>query len=231
MKVASFLFAVLFAASLTFAQSEMAPRNSKGDPIPADTIRPQNFPYPTAFNFNYSTVPGMNGGTVGAMFLNGKYYFNRWNSTMMYRYNPDGPGGGPGTLSDSITYQGSVRDLATDGQFLYGGNATATLYKMDPSTMATVATITLTGGSTRAVAYDPSRGGIWNTNFSGNIFLHSLTGTLLQTITSPLTGKYGMAYDSVPGQPAYLWVWNQVTGGLSNSLHKINIATGAEEVN
>lgn len=57
MKVASFLFAVLFAASLTFAQSDMASRNTKGDPVPADTIPPQNFPFPTAFNFNYAGVP------------------------------------------------------------------------------------------------------------------------------------------------------------------------------
>ncbi len=231
MKIASFLFVLLFAATVTFAQSDMAPRNPKGELVPADTIPPQGFPFPTAFNFNYSTINGMNGGTVGAMFLNGKYFFNRWNSNRIYRYNPDGPGGGPGTLSDSGTYQGQVRDLTTDGQYLYGGNASSTLWKIDPTTLQTLQTYTLTGGSTRAVAYDPNRNGIWNTNFGGNIFLHNFSGQLVRTITSPLTGKYGMAFDSIPGEGAYLWVWNQVTGGLSNSLHKINIATGAEVVN
>lgn len=37
-----------------------------------------------------------------------------------------------------------------------------------------------------------------------------------------------MAFDSIPGQPAYLWVWNQ-NGTAANSLHKFNIATGLEE--
>ncbi|MCK6605831.1 MAG: T9SS type A sorting domain-containing protein [Ignavibacteriaceae bacterium] len=231
MKVASFLFAVLFAASLTFAQSDMASRNTKGDPVPADTIPPQNFPFPTAFNFNYAGVPGVSGGTVGAMFLNGKYYLNRWNSTMMYRYNPDGPGGGPGTLADSGTYQGSVRDLTTDGTYLYGGNAATAVYKIDPATLATLSTITLTGGSTRAIAYDPNRNGIWNTGFGGNLFLHSMTGTLITSIPSTLTGKYGMGWDSIAGQPAYLWVWNQGTGSTTNTLHKYNIQTGLEEAN
>ena len=46
---------------------------------------------------------------------------NRWNNAVLYRYNPDGPGGGPGTLADSISgYNGgtgAIRDLtsAPDG--------------------------------------------------------------------------------------------------------------------
>lgn len=194
-----------------------------------DTIPPPAFPYPTQFNFNYSTVPGMNAGTVGAMFINGKYFFNRWNGTSLYRYNPDGPGNGPGTLFDSLTYAGSIRDLTSDGTRLFGGNAATGVLELDPNTGATVKTFTLTGGSTRAVAWDATRRGFWNTGFGGNIFLHDTTGALVQTITSTLAGKYGLAFDSIPGQPAYLWVWNQGTGATTNTLHKYNIATGLEE--
>src|SRR2546428_310192 len=96
-----------------------------------DTTPPAGFPYPTIFNFNYQNVGGMNAGTVGAMYLFGKYYFNRWNGTYVYRYNNSGPNGGPGTLIDSLTYVGSCRDLATDGRYLYAGNAGTTLYKFD----------------------------------------------------------------------------------------------------
>ncbi|NUN08948.1 MAG: T9SS type A sorting domain-containing protein [Ignavibacteriaceae bacterium] len=235
MKLFSLLFLFFFAASMTFAQMDLAPKDPIGGETPGgityDTIPPVGFPFPTVFNFNYSLVPGVNAGSVGAMYFNGKYYLNRWNSTMMYRYNANGPNGAPGTFADSMTYQGSCRDLATDGMYLYGGNASTALYRIDPNTMATLKTFTLAGGSTRAVAWDPNRMGFWNTNFGGNIFLHDTNGVLKTQITSTLAGKYGMAFDSLPGQPAFLWVWNQVTGGLTASLHKINIATGLEVAN
>ncbi|MBE2281125.1 MAG: T9SS type A sorting domain-containing protein [Ignavibacteriaceae bacterium] len=230
MKIASILLMFVFAMSLTFGQSDIA--NVKhGGGVQMDTIPPMGFPYPQLFNFNYSTVnqPLMNGGTVGAMFVNGKYYFNRWNGTSIYRYNPDGTGGGPGTLSDSLIYAGSIRDLATDGTRLFGGNAATGIIEIDPNTGATVKSFTLTGGSTRAIAWDATRKGFWNTGFSGNLLFHDTTGTLQKTITSTLTGKYGMAFDSVQGMPAYLWVWNQAST-TTNSLHKYNIETGLEEI-
>ncbi len=198
----------------------------------ADTITPVNFPYPVVFNFNYAGIGGVNAGTVGAMWINGKYYLNRWNSTYNYRYNDNGPGGGPGTLSDSITYVGNCRDLATDGTFLYGGPASTVLYRFNPTTMATLKTFTLTGGNTRAVAWDPNRKGFWNCNFSGNIFFHDTTGVLRRSLTSgaTLTGKYGMGFDSlsVPDS-AFLWVWSQdfsIPTDTTNKLAKINLATG-----
>ncbi len=218
------LFFVLSAA--TFAQNDGAFKPGTGA-ISTDTIPPVGFPYNTQFNFNYSGIAGMNGGSAGVIFHAGKFHFFRWNGTTFYRYNGNGVGGGPSTLADTGTYAGSLRDFTSDGNFLYGGNSTTGVLKLDPVTLATVQTITLTGGSTRAIAYDATRNGIWNTGFGGNIFLHDMSGVLKQTITSTLTGKYGLAFDSIPGQPAYLWVWNQVTGGANASLEKISIATGA----
>ncbi len=196
--------------------------------VQSDTTAPVGFPYPTVFNFNYSTIGGMNGGTVGALWVNGKYYFNRWNSTMCYRYNDNGPGGGPGTLADSMTYAGAIRDLSTDGFWVYGGNSTTGILRFNPNTMATVKTFTLAGGATRAICWDPNRKGFWNSAFGGGIFLHDTNGVLLRTIPSTLTGKYGIGFDSTstPGQ-AFLWVWNQGTGSLTNELVKYNITTGA----
>lgn len=228
MKLASFLLVFCMVTSLTFGQSELGPKIPVGGGVHMDTIPPAGFIFPTQFNFNYSAVgsPGMNAGTVGAMFVNGKYYFNRWNGTVIYRYNPDGPGGGPGTFVDSLAYAGAIRDLATDGTRLFGGNATTGIIEIDPNTGSTVKTFTLTGGSTRAIAWDATRKGFWNTGFSGNLLLHDTTGALITSITSTLTGKYGMAFDSVPGQPAALWVWNQTTTS-QNGIYKYDIATGA----
>ena len=193
----------------------------------ADTTPPAGFPYPTQFNFNYSAVGGMNAGTVGAMYLNGYYYFNRWNSTMMYRYLPNGPGGGPGTKFDSLTYVGSCRDLTTDGTYLYAGPASTVLYRLDPTTGATLKTFTLAGGASRGMAWDPNRKGFWNTNFGGNIFFHDTNGVLQKTITSTLLGKYGLGFDSTstPGT-AFLWAWDQTSTSTAGA-YKFNILTGA----
>ncbi len=227
------LFIFVFAATLSFGQLDIATQVIRNTGVPTDTIPPVGFPYATAFNFNYSTLPGVNGGTVGAMFINGKYILHRWNSTMVYRFNANGPGGGPGTLADSITYAGAIRDLARNaaGTRLFGGNSTTGILEFDLNTMATVKTFTLTGGATRAIAWDDTRKGFWNTAFGGNIFLHDTTGALKQTITSTLTGKYGLAFDSLMGQQAFLWAWNQGTGSTTNTLHKYSIATGLEVAN
>ncbi|MCX6162274.1 MAG: hypothetical protein NTV87_13190, partial [Ignavibacteriae bacterium] len=194
--------------------------------LQSDTIAPAGFPYPTLFNFNYSGIAGMNGGTVGAMFLGGKYYFNAWNGTSCYRYNNSGPGGGPGTQVDVLTYAGAIRDLSTDGVFIYGGNSTTGILRFDPNTMATLKTFTLTGGSTRAIAWDPNRHGFWNTGFAGGIFLHDTNGVLIRTIASTLAGKYGLGFDSTSSSDSsFLWVWDQ-TSTTQNGIHKIHIASG-----
>ncbi len=191
-----------------------------------DTTTPSGFPYPVLFNFNYSSVPGMNAGTVGAMFFNGKYYFNRWNGTTVYRYNNNGPGGGPGTLADSLTYAGSMRDLTTDGVFIYGGNGTTSIVRFDPNTMATLKTFTLAGGATRAIAWDPNRKGFWNTGFSGNIFFHDTNGVLKTQIASTFLGKYGLAFDSTSSpDSAFIWVWDQTTTSTAG-LYKYHIGSG-----
>ncbi len=192
-----------------------------------DTNKPAGFPYPTLFNFNYTNIAGMNGGTVGALIFNGKYYFNRWNSTMVYRYNNNGPGGGPGTIADSLTYAGSIRDLTCDDNFIYGGNSSTGILRFDPNTMATLKTFTLTGGSTRAIAWDPNRKGFWNTGFSGNIFFHDTNGVLKTQITSALTGKYGLCFDSTSSaDSAFIWVWNQESDQAHNGLYKYHIQSG-----
>ncbi|MBK8660910.1 MAG: hypothetical protein IPN18_03525 [Ignavibacteriales bacterium] len=83
-----------------------------------------------------------------------------------------------GYLFDSLTYAGAIRDLATDGTRLFGGNAATGILEIDPNTGATVKTFTLTGGATRAIAWDATRKGFWNTAFGGNIFLHDTNGVL-----------------------------------------------------
>jgi hypothetical protein len=196
--------------------------------VATDTTPSSNFPFPTLFNWNYSTIPGVNAGTTGAMFFNDKYYFPRWNSNMLYRYNGDRFG--ITTFSDSATYQGSIRDLTTDGTFLYGSPATTLIHRMNAAGISQ-GTITSAGGNVRALAYSADENVFFVSDFSNNIgVINATTGALVRTLTgtSTLTGKYGMGYSNVPGDVPAVWVWGQgTTADPYNKLTKLNPQTGA----
>jgi len=237
MKKFTYLVTFIFVLAVSFGFLKITQQDPNADVSPTlqsessfiteqDTTPPAGFPFPTLWNFRYNTIVNLNAGTVGAMVLFDKFYFNRWNSTAVYRYDNSGPNGGPGTIiSPDLTYVGSCRDLTTDGRYLYGGPASTVLYKFDTN-MTLLGQKTLSGGSTRAVTWDPNRLGFWNTNFGGNIFFHDTNGVLKQTITSTLAGKYGMGWDSTLSQDtAWLWVWDQ-TSLTTNGLYKFHCATG-----
>lgn len=232
----------MILAAIVFASGFFISTNNNNDVSPAiandfehpmqlDTIKPPGFPAITQFNFNYANIAGMNAGTAGVLWLNGIYYFTRWNSTDYYKYNTNVQYGGPGTLIGSGTYTGSIRDLTTDGRYIYGGKSTTQLgilYRLDTATLAIVNTFTLTGQDIRAIAWDPNRKGFWCTGFSGNIICKDTAGNTKQTITSTLTGKYGLAWDSSASwDSAWVWVWNQETSGSQNGLYKYHAASGS----
>ncbi|HMS34002.1 MAG TPA: T9SS type A sorting domain-containing protein [Ignavibacteria bacterium] len=207
-------------------------------PPGADTATPAGFPYPKLWGWVYSGIPGVNGGTVGACYFGGKYIENRWNNATLYRINPDGPNGGPGTTADSNNAYnggaGAIRDMtvAPDGsgrKFLWGGSASTVLYKMD-SLGNRLASYTHAGAAYRTIAWDPNRKGFWSSNFSDNIVCRDTNGVVLKTIANTTAGKYGLAWDSTTtADSAYLWVWSQnftVPTDTTNDLVKINIGTG-----
>ncbi len=220
---------------------DAAPRSSDvnyNNPAGLDTNTPANFPYPELWNFNYSADPGPAGGTVGACYFQGKHFLNSWNSANLYKYNPDGPNGGPGTQSNiNPAYNGglgTIRDMtiAPDGSgtnYLWGGAAGTTLYKLD-SAGTRIASYIHAGAAYRAIAWDPNRKGFWSCNFSDNIVCRDTNGVVIKTLVNTLAGKYGMGFDSTStADSAFLWVWNQssVVGG-DNELHRIYINTNTD---
>ncbi|HJY64980.1 MAG TPA: T9SS type A sorting domain-containing protein [Ignavibacteria bacterium] len=230
------LFAVM-AGFLSFSEGDpnadaSITINSEGweSELQSDTNRPAGFPFPTLFNFNCATITGLNAGTVGAMFVNGKYYFNRWNSPDYYVYNNSGPGGGPGTQVSTGSYTGSCRDLSTDGRYIYTGKSTTqlgVLYRLDTGNMSTVTTFTLAGQDIRTCAWDRNRRGWWVSGFGGNLVCKDSTGATIQTITTATTAKYGSGWDSTLSQDtAWLWVWVQGSPATTNQLLKFNCANG-----
>lgn len=213
--------------------------NSNGiNPPTLDTAAFPNFPYPKVFGWVYAGVPNVSAGTVGACYFKGKFYLNRWNAATNWRYNPDGTGGGPGTIADSNTAynggRGAIRDMtiAPDGSgrtFLWGGAITDTLFKMD-SLGNRVSFYKHTGAVYRAIAWDPNRKGFWSSNFSDNIVCRDTNGNVIRTITgTTMTGKYGLGFDSSSvADSAFLWAWaQQITAtDTTNNLYKISLASG-----
>lgn len=207
--------------------------------VPSDTIPPVGFPLTQKWVFDYSVIPGgVSGGTVGAIFFEGKFYFNRWNGENCYTFLP-GPTGAPdpSTLDTILMppYLGNIRDMTiapdmtnpeSGVDFLYGGAANNTLNKMDAG-MNVIQSWTIPGADFRAIAWDPVTGGFWSGDFGGAVTCYATDGTLVGTSAnaSALTGKYGMAFTSssvYPG-PNSLWVWNQL-GNELNDLVQIDVS-------
>ena len=201
----------------------------------SDTLVPAGFP-PTLWNYNFSANPsGENAGSVGATYFAGHYINNRWNNATLYRLNPTGQNGGPGTIADSNSAYnggtGAIRDMTTgpDGSgtmYLWGGAAGTALYKMDAMGNR-LATYTHAGAAYRTIAWDPNRKGFWSSNFSDNIVCRDTNGVVIKTLTNTLPGKYGMAFDSTStADSAFLWVWSQgATTGAPNTLNRIHIGS------
>jgi hypothetical protein len=57
--------------------------------IQQDTIPPGGFPLTQKWVFDYSANTTLNGGTVGAIFFEGHFYLNRWNTGPCYLLPPD----------------------------------------------------------------------------------------------------------------------------------------------
>ncbi len=229
-KITFFTLLMLFVAS-SFAQTwEAAPslKNSS-----TSTLKSTNSIWSLQFGVNIATkVWGP--GTAGIESDGTNIFVAKWASNKFYKLTT------AGVLVDSFAVTGtpafpvgtSVRDLAYDGQYFYGGCNNNVIYKMDFTTHTIVGSIPLPSGIlARHISYDPTAdgglGGFWVGGWSDNIVLYSRTGAVLNTMPATALGAfsaYGSTYDNVsPGGP-YLWLYSQ-TGSNGNELIQVNIAT------
>jgi len=159
---------------------------------------------------------------TGAEFDGTYFYSTRWNSNLIHKYDING------NLVEEFSIPGisGIRDLAWDGEYLYGSTASNHIYGFDPTAHTLVTTIS-TPVNIRGIAYDSNNDGFWCTNSYEDIYLVDRDGITLNTIINPgLGGKYGLAYDNVSGGP-YLWIFDQGGGpGEPQYLLQLDIATG-----
>lgn len=165
----------------------------------------------------------------GAEFDGTYFYVTKWNENKIYRINKQV------TSIDSFTISGlsatsGLRDLAWDGQYLYGSTATTTVYRLDISTF-TATTAFTSPVSVRGIAYDAANDAFWVSNWNTNLVLVSRTGATLQTITAAshrLTGMSGLAYDTLTSGGPYIWVLDGGTATAEKILYKFQASSGAK---
>lgn len=136
------------------------------------------------------------------------YYVSQWNTDTIYTYNMNG------TLFNKfrISVTG-IRDMAFDGSYFYGSNASNKIYKLDFTNQQVIDSITLPSYiSVRHISYDNNSNGFWVGDWDTDIYLVNYAGQVVNTISATnheLTGMYGSAYDNFTTGGPYLWVFDQ----------------------
>ena len=164
-------------------------------------------------------------GNAGAEFDGTYYYSTRWASNLIHQYDF------AGTLVKEFSIPGvsGLRDLAWDGQYMYGGAAGGTIWKMDFVSETLVGTIT-GGFQVRAIAYNDDHDTFICSNWDDPVDEVDRTGAIVDSwnlVTT--TSTYGFAYDGEceMGEPC-LWVFDQGSGaGFAQYIHQWNLTTGS----
>ncbi len=172
--------------------------------------------------FDASALSGAS-GNAGAEWNGTYFYTTRWAANLIHEYSADGT-----TLIREFSIPGvtGLRDLAWDGQYMYGGAAANTIYQMDFATNTLIGTIP-SPVAVRYIAYDAANDGFWVGNWNDSPTLIDRSGNTIATVTSGVTSQYGAAYDDVSAGGPYLWIFDQGTGGGTPQLiHQIDIAAG-----
>ncbi len=171
------------------------------------------------FAHDLSTAADGIDNQTGVIFTGEVYYVSLWNASRILSYSVQGEFLG----SFELTGAENLRNLAWDGDFLYGGAATHVIYQIDPQTF-TVVQIISSPVFVRGIAYDPQNDAFWVCDWETGLYLVGRQGQTLSYIPNPGTaGVYGIAYDGLTG-PASLWLFCQ--GDPGATFVRLDIATG-----
>jgi hypothetical protein len=222
-KIICILIGMLFIATIpaitgtthgTNIAADISPNTQKTNPA-------QNL---AMWDLQFSFSPETGSGSqveAGCEFDGTYFYAPEFNNVNFYQFDKTGAYIG----SFSITGVTSIRDLAYDGQYFYGGQNTNTIYKMDFATHTLLGTIAAPD-TVRAIAYDTKNDGFWIAGWATSIYLVGRDGTVMQTIPNPgLSSMYGFAYDAISTGGPYLWIFDQ-NGGAQQIINQLDLATG-----
>lgn len=215
------LIGTVSAQNTTIASAESAPVSSSFKPIASEKAA-----WDLLFSYDI-TAGGAGVGNAAIVPFGSSYWTARWANDSIFELNSTG------VVTSDFVIAGvtGVRSFTTDGTYIYAGNNTSSIYKIDPVTKTLVSTINAAAVTNiRYCSYDASAnsnaGGFWVGTWATDITLVDMSGNVLSSIpaaTHTLTASYGLASDG----GAYLWSFHQ-TGTASNNadLMQIDKATG-----
>jgi hypothetical protein len=213
------MFVTVFTVTAT-KNTDMSPNVMSG----TNDYQQNRDPWDQVFVYDIGAtgVTGANGNS-GAEFDGTYLYSTRWAANLIHSYNIDG------SLNEEFSIAGvsGLRDLAYDGaQYMYGGAAAGTIWKMDFTTHTLAATLTGTFQS-RAIAYDTDLDVLYVSNWGDPVWVvDPSTGSILSQFNLvSTTSTYGFAYDPDPSGP-FLWVFDQTTGATS-TVYQWDLTAGA----
>jgi hypothetical protein len=218
-----------FFASLVLVVAIIAAGNSWVDENPAAPsgaiVTPglsSRAPWDLQFSFDLELASGALGNS-GAEFDGTYYYSTRWASNLIHQYDQTG------TLVKEFSIPGvsGLRDLAWDGEYMYGGAAGGTIWQMD--FMNETLEGTITGGfQSRAIAYHEGNDTFICSNWGDPVWEVDRTGAIVGTFNLvTTTSTYGFAYDNMCGDN-FLWVFDQGMGsGLPQYIHQWDLDLGS----
>ncbi|MCB0844284.1 MAG: T9SS type A sorting domain-containing protein [Bacteroidetes bacterium] len=175
----------------------------------------------------------LSAGLAGAIQVGTEFWVSRWQSDTLYRLTSTGSLINAFTVANGANTVTGTRGMTTDGTNVYIGNATTTIYQVNPATFTVTGTITSQGQPARFISYDPTAdgglGGFWIGNFNTDIQLISRSGVVLSTIgaaTHGVGGIYGAAFDNISNGGPYLWVFAQSSNPSNGMIHQLQLPTG-----
>ena len=217
-------------------ESAMAPSYGSAEAAPNIHNKPINGTkalWNMQFSADVTTAANGSLGQAGCAYINNEIWTSIWSSDTIIRFT------NTGVLISKFTIAGitGTRSMTTDGVNVYIGNATNTIYIVNPGTQLMTGTITSAAPVTsRFLAYDATlngnAGGFWTGNFNTDIVSIDMSGAVLSTIpvaTHTLTGMYGAAVDNVSFGGPYLWVFHQ-GGANSTQITALSLPTGAPSI-
>ena len=147
-------------------------------------------------------------------------YATNWAGNQIYKYELDGTYIGLFTISGVS----GLRDLAFDGNYMYGGAAGTIIWEMDFENQSLISSIT-SPVDVRAIAYDEGSDGFWVNNWDSDLTLVSRSGATMNSIAGP-PSLYGLAYDKWSSGGPFLWLFTGTVTGGGCQVEQMEISSG-----
>lgn len=155
--------------------------------------------------------PTGNNGLSGIVFDGELLWITNSNSTtVFYLVNPQ-TNSLVGQITSGIPEPQRLRDLCTDGTYIYGGRESG-IQKFEIETRSFVNQFTFPPGMSfpRAMAYDPASDHFYCGNFGSQCYEMDHSSNLIRSWSpAPLSAIYGMAWDYDAPDGPWLWIHDQ----------------------